>query len=158
MSSEAGDAERTGATRPAPVANRLAGLLKRAQLLLTETYGPALASHVIDGRELAVLTALAEHGPVSQQHVSREFGIDRTTMVALVDALEDKGLVERRPHPHDRRKNMLELTDEGREVFRRATPAVDEAEHRFLEPLTDSDIEGLKSALRILISAAIARR
>jgi DNA-binding MarR family transcriptional regulator len=158
MSSDARATAGAAGQPPARANNRLAGLLKRAQLLLIELYGPALASYGIDGRELAVLTSLADHGPVSQQEVSRQLGIDRTTMVTLVDGLEDKGLVERRPHPHDRRKNLLELTDTGRETFRHAGPAVDEVERQFLEPLTQADAHALKSALRALISAAISPR
>ena len=156
MSNEGGGSDEGAA---ATVANyRLAYLLKRAQSLLIEMYGPALAAYGIDGRELAVLSALARNGPVSQQQVSREFGIDRTTMVALVDALEGKGLVERRPHVTDRRKNMVQLTDEGERVFRHAAPAVDEAERRFLEPLSDGDVEGLRTALRTLVANALSPR
>ena len=89
---------------------RLYPLLKHAQLQLTELIGPALAPYGIDGRELAVLNAIADDASPSQQEVARGLGIDRTTMVAMVDALERKGLVKRNPHPADRRKNTVELT------------------------------------------------
>jgi DNA-binding MarR family transcriptional regulator len=149
-------AEQTeAASDPASLAGlRLAGLLKRAQNLLIEGYGPALAPFAVDGRELAVLTLLAAEGPASQQHLSRRLAVDRTTMVALVDAMGGKGLVQRRPDPRDRRKNMIELTDAGRDTCRRATPAVDEIEDAFLSPITMTDRENLKDLLRTLISAA----
>ena len=110
---------------------RLYPLLKHAQLQLAELIGPALAPYGIDGRELAVLNALADQDPLSQQETARRLGIDRTTMVALVDALEAKGLVQRRPHPDDRRKNLVELTGTGHDTRRRASQASEDAERRF---------------------------
>jgi DNA-binding MarR family transcriptional regulator len=137
--------------------DRLYPLLKHAQLRLADLIGPALAPHGIDGRELAVLNALEDRDPLSQQEAARQLGIDRTTMVALVDGLEAKGLVERHPHPADRRKNMVELTAAGRDTRRLATKASDDAERRFLAPLDESDGKRLKEALRALIACATAR-
>lgn len=133
---------------------RLAGLLKRAQGLLVEGYGPVLEPFGIDGRELAVLTMLASEGAASQQEISRRLAVDRTTMVALVDGLGAKGLVQRRPDPHDRRKNMVELTDSGRDTCHRATPAVDSLEAAFLAPLDPADRDRLKDLLRTVIASA----
>jgi DNA-binding MarR family transcriptional regulator len=138
--------------------DRLYFLLKHAQLHLAELTGPALAPYGIDGRELALLNALVDQDPLSQQEVARRLGIDRTTMVALVDGLEGKGLVERQPHPDDRRKNLVELTAAGRDTRGRATRASEDAERRFLAPLDEGDVKRLKEALRLLISAAAAHR
>lgn len=137
--------------------DRLYPLLKHAQLRLADVIGPALAPHGIDGRELAVLNALEDRDPLSQQEAARQLGIDRTTMVALVDGLEAKGLVERHPHPADRRKNMVELTAAGRDTRRLATKASEDAERRFLAPLDESDAKRLKEALHALIAATTAR-
>jgi len=133
--------------------NRLGGLLKRAQTKLVESYGSVLAEHGIDGRELAVVAALAEHGPGTQQEVGVALGIDRTTMVALVDGLADKGLVRRRPHPTDRRKNLLDVTAAGRRVVTAATPAVEAAERAFLAPLAPGEADQLRRMLRVLVGA-----
>src|SRR6266496_756716 len=72
-------------TDPAP---RLGYLLKHAHLSYAELAGSALAPHGVDGREVAVLSRLSGPDPLSQQEIARRLGIDRTTMVALVDALE----------------------------------------------------------------------
>jgi DNA-binding MarR family transcriptional regulator len=45
-----------------------------------------------------------------------ELGLGRTAMTAVVDRLERRGWVERKPHPKDRRVALLELTDSGRQV------------------------------------------
>lgn len=138
---------------PAPLGSRLGYLLKHAHLRLADLAGQALAPHGVDGREWAVLLVLADDEPMSQREVARRLGIDRTTMVALIDGLEDKRLVERRTHPDDRRKNVVGLTAEGGETLRKVTRAGDDAERRFLAPLTAADAQRLKDVLRILISS-----
>lgn len=143
-----------GAAPPGRVELRLAGLLKRAQALLIGEYGPALSPFGLDGRELAVLGLLVTEGPSSQQQISRRLAVDRTTMVALVDAMTAKGLVRRQSDPRDRRKNMVEVTDAGRDAQRQAGPAIDEVEAKFLTPIGADDREKLKELLRALIAAA----
>ena len=134
-----------------PLADRLAVLLKHARQGLGELTGPALEPFDIDGRSLAVLTVLAGPTPLSQQQAAVRLGVDRTTMVALIDALERKGLVMRSPDPGDRRKNVVELTASGRRVHAQAGPASEDAERRFLAPLGDREAARLKASLRKLI-------
>jgi DNA-binding MarR family transcriptional regulator len=137
---------------PAQLSGRLGFLLKHAQLRLAELSGAALAPYGINGRHLGVLTVLASGELLSQQEAARRLAIDRTTMVALIDELERKRLVTRHPHPDDRRKNVVDLTAAGREVFDRATRASDDAERRFLAPLDDVTARRLKEALRLLVA------
>ena len=134
------------------VSLRLAGLLKRAQAQLLGELGPALAPFGVDGRELAVLTALTTAGPVSQQELSQALSIDRTTMVALVDTMSAKGLVARGADPADRRKNLIEATAAGRRTAEQAAVAVDEVESRFLAAVPAADREALHRILREVIS------
>ena len=72
-------------------------------------------------------------------------------MVALVDVLEDKGLVRRHAHAEDRRRNVVELTEAGHRTLHQAGQAAQEAERRFLAPLSRMDAERLKAALLALI-------
>lgn len=130
---------------------RLGYLLKHANLRLTQLTGPALEPYGIDGRELAVLHVLDEADPLSQQEAARRLRIDRTTMVALIDTLEGKKLVSRRPHPDDRRKNMVELTTRGRDTLREGGQAVEEAERAFLAKLPPNDATLLRELLDRLI-------
>ena len=136
---------------PPELADRLAYLLKHAQLGLAELTAEALAPFGVSGRELAVLTVLAGQEPGSQQQAAQRLGVDRTTMVGLVDTLEDKGLVRRRAHAEDRRRNVIELTEAGRDTLQRAGEASRDAERRFLAPLSVRDAEQLKTALLTLI-------
>jgi hypothetical protein len=58
----------------------------------------------------------------------------------------------RHPHADDRRKNVVELTAPGRDTLRDATQAADDAERRFLTPLTEPAAEQLKDALGALLT------
>jgi hypothetical protein len=85
-------------------------LLKHAQLRFFELGAVALAPLGINGREAAVLRAIDAGRPVSQGEIARAMSVDRTTMVALIDDLQLKGLVQRRQDPDDRRRNVVERT------------------------------------------------
>ena len=143
----------TGDATSEALASRLGYLLKHAYLRLTEASAPALAPFGIDGRELAVLAVLAAEYPLSQLEAAGRLGVDRTTMVALVDALEAKGLVERHRSPQDRRKNTVQLTPTGQDCLRQAEHAREEMERQFLAPLSPSDANQLVRALQTLVTA-----
>ncbi|MGI5288668.1 MarR family winged helix-turn-helix transcriptional regulator [Nonomuraea polychroma] len=130
---------------------RLGYLLKHANLRLAELTGPALEPYGLDGREFGVLAVLGTPEPLSQLEAAQRLGIDRTTMVSLVDALERKKLVGRRPDPGDRRRNIVELTEHGRETLDAATRAVDGAEEAFLAELPDDDARLLRDLLERLV-------
>ncbi|MFK0024417.1 MarR family winged helix-turn-helix transcriptional regulator [Streptomyces sp. NPDC090798] len=136
---------------PVPLESRLGYLLKHAQQRLVRASAEALAPFGIDGHELAVLAVLAAEYPLSQVEVAGRLGVDRTTMVALVDGLEDQGLVERRRSPQDRRKNIVELTSAGRDCLDRAERARRAMERRFLAPLDEEAAATLVRALQILV-------
>jgi len=142
---------------PDALANRLGYLLKHAQQALVTAAAPALTPFGIDGRELAVLAVLGADMPLSQQEAADQLRIDRTTMVAMLDTLERKGLVERRRSPDDRRKNIVALTAAGRRCLKSAGQARDEAERQFLAPLGAKDAAQFVRALQILVAADRAR-
>ena len=137
---------------PPLMADRLGYLLKHAQLQFFELTATMLAPIGINGQEAVVLRAIDGPEPLSQGEVARRMGIDRTTMVALIDELEHKGLVQRRQDPADRRKNVVALTGAGRDTLRRANQAGAEAERRFLSPLGAGEQETFRKALRALLS------
>jgi DNA-binding MarR family transcriptional regulator len=150
VSTESADDRPAGATPLPALADRFGYLLKHAQLRLAELSQAALAPFRISGRELAVLIAIEDRVSQSQQEVARRMAVDRTTMVALIDDLEDKGLVQRQQDPDDRRKNVVGLTDAGRTTLRQANAATREAERRFLGALSDDESAMLKKALQTI--------
>ncbi len=142
---------KTGGPGP-ELSRRLGYLLKHAQLRMAELTAEALAPYGIDGRELAVLFVLAGRQPASQQQAAQRLGIDRTTMVALLDTLEGKGLVARHPDAEDRRRNVVELTAAGHDTLRRASRAGDDAERTFLAPLSPRAAEQLRDSLHAVVT------
>ncbi|MBW8482783.1 MarR family winged helix-turn-helix transcriptional regulator [Actinomadura parmotrematis] len=66
---------------------------------------------------LMALACVAAYGPLSQREVSDRLWTDAGDLVAVVDALERDGLVERRRDPGDRRRYRLEVTGPGRRAL-----------------------------------------
>lgn len=126
---------------------RLTYLLKRALLDLENLHTEHLAPVGVSGRELAVLLLLDGHSPESQQQVAARLGVDRTTMVALLDGLETKGLVARRADAGDRRRNVLELTADGHTALEKAVYASDTAERQLLAALDHTESTQLRTLL-----------
>jgi DNA-binding MarR family transcriptional regulator len=65
---------------------------------------------------MRLLGALQCKGPQIMSSISDELGVTKRNVTALVDALEEEGLVRRRPHPTDRRATVIELTEQGVET------------------------------------------
>ena len=126
---------------------RLTYLLKRALLDLEDLHAEHLAPVGLSGRELGVLLLLDGRGPESQQQAAARLRVDRTTMVNLIDALEAKGLVARRPDPGDRRRNVVELTPAGRTTLAEAVRASDDAEQRLLAAFSHDEAAQLRELL-----------
>ena len=141
----------------ARVQDRFGYLLKHARERLAAISEPALASIEVNGRELAVLTVLVQGEPPSQLEAAQRLAIDRSTMVTLIDELEAKGLVERRPHGADRRKNIVALTNRGRKTLAAASRIVDAAEREFLAPLSPQDAKRLRHMLQAVTLAETHR-
>jgi DNA-binding MarR family transcriptional regulator len=102
-------------------------------------------------REYAVLTALAASGPVSQQRLAERLHVNRTVMVAVADALERRGLVERRRDPADRRSYALHVTAHGAAELERLHGEIERADRRMTERLTAAERARLHELLRALL-------
>ncbi|WP_328458292.1 MarR family winged helix-turn-helix transcriptional regulator [Amycolatopsis sp. NBC_00438] len=135
---------------PAAVGRRLGYLLKHAQQQLAELAEPLYGPLGVTGRQLALLALFGDGPAQSQQDGAARLGIDRTTMVALVDELEAKDLVRREVAPGDRRKRLVRLTDEGERVRQAGEEATREAEALLLAPLGDG-AEQLRTALHRVV-------
>ena len=68
---------------------------------------------------MRLLGALHCNGPQIMSSISDELGVTRRNITALVDALEEEGLVRRKPHPTDRRATVIEMTGQGERTMDR---------------------------------------
>jgi len=74
--------------------------------------------------QFSALSALATNPQVDQATLAGLIGHDRVTMGAVLDRLQNKGLIERRTSPSDRRAKVLNLTDKGHDLLQDVTPLV----------------------------------
>lgn len=101
------------------------------------------AQHVaplgISPAHVGVLRVVAEHPGRSQQAVADEFGMPASRMVALIDDLEKRGLVERRRGVVDRRVHSLYLTGDGQILVTRLRGVGRDSERSLLGALTAAE-------------------
>jgi DNA-binding MarR family transcriptional regulator len=93
---------------------------------------------------------LVADGPMSMGELAAALGIDRPNATVLVDDLEERALVRRRPHPTDRRAKMVEATRKGKNLARRANEILG-TPPAALSALGAEDLEALR---RVLASIA----
>ena len=127
-------------------------MLVRASAGMTRLGAVTLAPLGIDGRHYGVLAVLSELGPVSQQALADILAVDRSTMVAFVDELEEKGYVRRGRNPSDRRAYAIELTGAGANVQRESAALLEGCERHYLDPLTAAERRTLLELLGRLVA------
>ena len=114
----------SGAARRDPSSgDGFAYLLVQLGFHLAGKFAERLAPLGLEPRHFGMLTRLAANEGRSQQAIGELMGLNPTRMVFLVDELEQRGLVERRRNPADRRSYALHLTDQGRAKLREAQQA-----------------------------------
>jgi DNA-binding MarR family transcriptional regulator len=115
---------------------------------VSRRFQATLAPLGLEPREFALLRTIAPQQGASQQTVGEQLQIPPSRMVAFVDALEKRGLVERRPNPEDRRARALYLTGEGRKLLAKAFKLASELEAQLCSGLTAAERESLLAALQ----------
>lgn len=98
----------------------------------------------------AVLSRLGEEPPRTQAEFARSIGADKTRIIGVLDELEERGLIERRPDPADRRVRLLSITVAGHRLQTRVQHEIQRAEQRLLGRLDRRDREAFLRALEIL--------
>jgi DNA-binding MarR family transcriptional regulator len=125
--------------------------------LIAEGFGAA----GVRGYHYRLLAALEEFGPASQAALGRRASIDRSDVVAAVNELADRGLVQRSPDPDDRRRNIITITSAGTEQLRKLHPVLADIQEKLLAPLSRTDRAQLIALLTRLVehdAQGVARR
>jgi DNA-binding MarR family transcriptional regulator len=98
-----------------------------------------------------VLSILADsETPVSPNHIAAQLIISRASVTSLLDTLEKRGYVKRKPHQSDRRMLLVELTDSGRQVASQFRPIVHQHQKVWLNALNENEQEQLIQTLHQL--------
>lgn len=129
---------------------RAANLLRRVQRLSLALFAEECHGLDISRSQFEALIAVYEFPGLDQISLAKAFGIDRSTTAQILEVLEQRGWIVRQVHPADRRKRMLQLTEEGRKVLAAAAGAARRAEARLLQPLDDAEVEVFMRGLNVL--------
>jgi DNA-binding MarR family transcriptional regulator len=103
-------------------------------------------------RQVMLLSYVRAGAPALQQQLCESLWLDPNNCVLLLNEMEDMGYVERRRDPADRRRHVVDITDEGRKALERAERAQEEIGDELLSALSDDE----RSTLRSLLSRVVA--
>jgi MarR family transcriptional regulator, lower aerobic nicotinate degradation pathway regulator len=101
--------------------------------------------------QFAALVAIHTHPGIDATRLSAVIAFDRSTLGNVIERLESKGYVERKPSAEDKRVKLLYPTRSGAALLRDIMPAVDRAQARMLEPLKPVDRKALMALLTQLV-------
>ncbi|HEX9790974.1 MAG TPA: MarR family transcriptional regulator [Kiloniellales bacterium] len=124
--------------------------LRRAQAVVFDDFMRAMADSRITPGQFGVLTMIQANPGISQSALARALGIERSTMVAVIDELEARALAERGTARHDRRTHALALTAKGAALVKALEPKVRRHEQRIAGDLSKTEIRRLIALLRRL--------
>ena len=111
----------------------------------------AVAPTGLRPRELLTLQHLQERGPSAQQTLAELVGVDATNLVAVLNSLEDAGLIDRRRDRADRRRAIITLSAQGEQLLANLDRALRQVDDEIFSPLTPAE----RHTLHDLLSRAV---
>ena len=125
----------------------IAFLLAQLGGYAAERFGERAAALDFTRPQAGLLRLISREPGLSQQAVARRLGTPPSRLVALVDGLEQRGLIERRRNPGDRRNYALHLTAAGEEAMAALGQAAFDHEETISAPLTQAERAQLSKLL-----------
>ena len=101
--------------------------------------------------QYAALVSIHTHPGIDATRLSAVIAFDRSTLGSVIERLESKALVERKPGREDRRVKLLYLTRSGAALLREIVPLVEQAQVRMLQPLKPTDRKTLMALMTQLV-------
>jgi DNA-binding MarR family transcriptional regulator len=138
---------------PEPLASAPGFLLSWNGRRTAHEFAQALEPLGLRPPHFGVMTLIDTDPGLTQQELAERSLIDPSSMVAVVDELEELGYAERQLHPGDRRKHAVHLTAAGKETLKRARAAAMQTARDILAPLDAGEVETLRTLLRKLAGA-----
>jgi MarR family transcriptional regulator, organic hydroperoxide resistance regulator len=123
-------------------------LLRRAQGAMHRDFMASVASFELTQKQAATMWLIQANAGASQAEIAAALGMDRATMMALTDRLEDRGFVIRKRSSVDRRRQDLYLTPSGQGVLRKCKARITEHEEKFRSMFTAAEYASLLDALK----------
>ena len=126
-------------------------LFRRMQQIAVAIFVEECSDFDLTPVQYAALVAIRTHPGIDATRLSAVIAFDRSTLGNVIERLEAKGLIERKPAAQDKRVKLLYLTKPGASLLRDIMPAVDRAQARMLQPLRPADRKTLMALLSQLV-------
>ena len=126
-------------------------LFRRMQQIAVSIFMEECRSFDLTPVQYAALIAMHTHPGIDATRLSAVIAFDRSTLGSVIERLEAKGYVERKPAPEDKRIKLLYLTKPGAAILREIIPVVERAQARMLQPLKPAARKTLLALLSQLV-------
>jgi MarR family transcriptional regulator, lower aerobic nicotinate degradation pathway regulator len=126
-------------------------LFRRMQQIAVSIFMEECKAFDLTPVQYAALIAIHTHPGIDATRLSAVIAFDRSTLGSVIERLQAKDFVERRPALEDKRIKLLYLTKSGAAILRDIIPAVERAQARMLEPLKPADRKALMGLLVQLV-------
>lgn len=143
---------RSAAREPASEAD-LGDLVMRLARSLRHRGAEATAPWGLAPHQVRALRVVARHGDIRPGELAQHLRVAPRSVTDVVDSLEERDLVQRRPDPTDRRATVLTLTDDGRALVAKVEKARKADARTYFDRLTDDDRAALRRILTTLEDA-----
>ncbi len=134
--------------KPTPPFHSVAFLLSSLGFAVSRGFQRILEPLELEPGEFALLRAVGASGGEAQNALAERLHISPSWMVAIVDALERRELVERRPHARDRRVRNLHLTVAGKKLLRQAERKARQFDGQVADSLSQAELQELLELLQ----------
>lgn len=122
--------------------------LRRAQGAMHRDYMAAVSGLELTQKQTATLWLIHGNPGVSQVSLAAALGMDRATMMSVIDRLEARALVIRKRSTEDRRRQELYLTPAGQNILRKIKARIAKHEEKFKALFTPAELQALLAALQ----------
>ncbi|MGY8637669.1 MarR family transcriptional regulator [Bradyrhizobium sp. 14AA] len=126
-------------------------LFRRMQQIAVSIFMEECKAFDLTPVQYAALIAIHTHPGIDATRLSAVIAFDRSTLGSVIERLQAKDYIERKPAPEDKRIKLLHLTKSGAAILREIIPAVERAQARMLEPLKPTDRKALMGLLVQLV-------
>jgi MarR family transcriptional regulator, lower aerobic nicotinate degradation pathway regulator len=126
-------------------------LFRRMQQIAVAIFVEECRAYDLTPVQYAALVAIRTHPGIDATRLSAVIAFDRSTLGSVIERLEAKQYIERKPAREDKRVKLLHLTKKGSALLRNIVPLVDRAQARMLQPLRQADRKTLLALLTQLV-------
>lgn len=126
-------------------------LFRRMQQIAVSIFMEECKAFDLTPVQYAALVAIRSHPGIDATRLSAVIAFDRSTLGSVLERLETKGYIQRKPGADDKRVKLLHLTTSGAALLREVMASVDRAQARMLQPLKPADRKTLLGLLIQLV-------